>query len=131
MNKKIGLAIASLLLSFGAGYFYQDSSQPQSLGGSGQAYAFSNASTTNLTLGANVSAMVLATSTDGRRTYAAIQSHCGAAVFLSFNDLPIVVNQGIQIASSTRYEIGADNLFRGAIRAVSASACPITVIEGR
>ena len=97
---------------------------------------YNSATTSAHTLSGTTDAQVLASSTGAnKRAYAAFVNNCTDKIFLSMNNdkkMALNVNEGIMItANGGSYEITGDNMYFGAVRASSSSACELLVFEGR
>lgn len=92
--------------------------------------SFSMASTTNATVGTG-STLVLASSTDATQRYYTVitnDSNTSNAMYISFG-LPAVVNKGIRLAPGQSITINVNNLFTGAIYAISTSTAQVADVE--
>ena len=98
---------------------------------------YTSASTSAMTTLAGTGDLrVLASSTGTNfRIYAAFVNNCTDKIFLSMNNdkqMASNANEGIMInANGGSYEINANNMYYGAVRASSTSACELLVFEGR
>ena len=118
--------IVVLLLGFVAWKLPGDAKKSFGGGGGWTPFEFTSVSTSSrMTVGPQESLRILATSTDSNapnRRYVEIGNTAGGDIYLSINsDKPAVVGEGIYLKASTTYIIDEFNLYKGSIRAISAS----------
>lgn len=120
-----------LSILFAAG-MYMYTSQPLG-GGADGAVSTKSKTSTNASVGADISRQILATSTD--RTMAVITNLSpNQPLFLSMNaDAPAVAQKGLVVATSSSYAITYPNLYVGAVQGIlatgAAASSTIAIIE--
>lgn len=133
IKQKIAASLIALAAFLGGGEAILGNA---SAGRPENAYSFMAHATSGVaTLSAGNSIMILATSS--KRAYADFSTTCSTPIYLrlansSGTTLNLPSTGGLVLsASSTRYEIDTDNLYKGAVYASSSVACTVNITEAQ